>query len=155
MSPRGILNALEAWLVDEVAGKERLVARLEEQERALGSGDSVAITEVTRRVAIEVEADVDRARRREILFARLGAHWGVAPSALTLGSIAERAGGNGDRIAELRTRVRELASEVLRRNRRITRIVHVHQSIVQETLTALVGSHDPLAETGALFDARM
>lgn len=155
MSPQGLLNALEAWLSDEIAGKERLVAVLEAQEQALGRGSPEGITEATLRVATEVEADVERARRREMLFARLGAHWKVAASTLTLGSIVERASGGGARIAELRARVRELAAEVLRRNRRITRIVHVHQSIVQETLTALVGSHDPLSETGALFDARM
>jgi hypothetical protein len=90
-----------------------------------------------------------------VIFARLGAHWNIAPVALTLGSIAERAGPSGGRIEELRDRLRLLGTEALRRNRRVARLVHVHQSIVQETLTALVGSRDSLAETGALFDARM
>jgi hypothetical protein len=37
----------------------------------------------------------------------------------------------------------------------VARLVHVHQSIVQDTLTALVGSRASTTETGALFDARM
>lgn len=154
MTPQGLLNALEAWLAEEVAGKERLVAELTAQESALAKSDADAIIATTNRVAAEIEQEIERSRRRELIFSRLGAHWNVAPSALTLGSIVERTGANGARIAELRDRVRELATETLRRNRRIARIVHVHQSIVQETLAALVGSREALAETGALFDGR-
>jgi hypothetical protein len=149
------MNALEAWLVEEVAGKERLVNELEKQERALVRGTAAEITAATLSIENEITQQIDRSRRREVIFARLGAHWNVAPGALTLGSIAERAGQSGARIEELRDRLSIQCSEALRRNRRVARLVQVHQSIVQETLTALVGSPDALTETGALFDARM
>jgi hypothetical protein len=155
MIAQKFVNALEAWLVEEVAGKERLVRELERQENALVRGTPEEITSATQAIENEITLEIDRSRRREVIFARLGAHWNIAPVALTLGSIAERAGPSGGRIEELRDRLRLLASEALRRNRRVARLVHVHQSIVQETLTALVGSRDSLAETGALFDARM
>ena len=155
MIAQKFVNALEVWLVEEVAGKERLVRELERQETALVSGTAEEITSATQAIENEITGEIDRSRRREVIFARLGVHWNIAPSALTLGSIAERAGQSGARIEELRDRLRLLGSEALRRNRRVARLVHVHQSIVQETLTALVGSRDSLEETGALFDARM
>lgn len=155
MIAQKFVNALEAWLVEEVLGKERLVRELERQEAALVRGTSDEITGATQAIETEIAQELERARRREVIFARLGAHWNIAPAALTLGSIAERAGPNGARIEELRNRLRALATDALRRNRRVARLVHVNQSIVQETLIALVGSRDPLAETGALFDARV
>ena len=155
MIAQKFVNALEAWLVEEVAGKERLVRELERQEHALVRGTPEEIASATRSIEVEIAQEIERSRRREVIFARLGVHWNIAPGALTLGSIAERAGQSGARIEELRDRLRLLGSEALRRNRRVARLVHVHQSIVQETLTALVGSRDSTAETGALFDARM
>ncbi|MDZ4772653.1 MAG: flagellar export chaperone FlgN [Planctomycetota bacterium] len=155
MIAQKFINALEAWLVDEVAGKERLVVGLERQENALVNGTAEEIGAATRAIEAEISQELDRSRRREVIFARLGAHWNVAPVALTLGSIAERAGQSGARIEELRDRLRLLVAESLRRNRRVARLVHVHQSVVQETLTALVGSQGAMTETGALFDARM
>jgi hypothetical protein len=155
MIAQKFFNALEAWLVEEVAGKERLVRELERQETALVRGTADEITHATKAIENEITQEIERSRRREVIFSRLGAHWNVAPGALTLGSIAERAGPSGARIDELRDRLRLLASEAQRRNRRVARLVHVHQSIVQETLTALVGSRDAFNEPGALFDARM
>lgn len=155
MIAQKFINALEAWLLEEVASKERLVVGLERQENALVKGTAAEIGNATLAIESEINQEIDRSRRREVIFARLGAHWNVAPVALTLGSIAERAGQSGGRIEELRNRLRLLASEALRRNRRIARLVHVHQSVVQETLTALVGTQGAMTETGALFDARM
>lgn len=155
MIAQKFFNALEAWLVEEVAGKERLVRELERQETALVRGTAEEIMSATKAIENEITQEIERSRRREVIFARLGAHWNIAPGALTLGSIAERAGQSGGRIEELRDQLRLLATEAVRRNRRVARLVHVHQSIVQETLTALVGSSDSFHEPGALFDARM
>jgi hypothetical protein len=92
MIAQKFVNALEVWLVDEVAGKERLVRELERQEIALVRGTADEITGATQAIENEITAEIDRSRRREVIFARLGAHWNVAPGTLTLGSIAERAG---------------------------------------------------------------
>lgn len=155
MIPQNFINALEIWLGDEILGKARLVKALEAQEEALVDGKPEDITQATSVVGRELELEIERARRRELIFARLGSHWNVAPKTLTLGSIAERAGPSGARLDELRTELRTHVAEVLRRNRRIARLVHVHNSIVEETITALVGTHAPEGATGALFDARM
>lgn len=155
MIAQKFVNALEAWLVEEVAGKERLVRELERQEQALVRGTAEEVTNVTRVIETEITQEIERSRRREVIFARLGVHWNIAPAALTLGSIAERAGESGSRIEVLRNRLRGLTAESLRLNRRVARLVNVHQGIVQETLTALIGSSGALAETGVFFDARM
>lgn len=155
MIPQNFINALEVWLNDEISGKMRLVGALAAQEQALVDGKSEDIMTATAVVARELEFELERSRRREAIFARLGSHWNVAADTLTLGSIAERAGASGVRLDELREELRTRVAEVLRRNRRIARLVHVHKSIVEETITALIGTHAPEGTTGALFDARM
>ena len=155
MIPQNFINSLEVWLNDEITGKRRLVAALEAQERSLVDSKSEDITRATAVVARELEIEIERSRRREAIFARLGSIWNVAAGTLTLGSIADRAGASGARLDELREVLRTQVAEVLRRNRRIARLVHVHKSIVEETITALIGTHAPEGATGALFDARM
>lgn len=155
MIPQSFLNALEVWLSEEIAGKLRLLRELERQERALVKGTADEIEVTTRCVEAEIMAEIERSRRREAIFARLAAQWNVAASALTLSSIVERASGSGQRIDELRIELRALASTALRRNRRIARLVHVHQTIVQETVAALIGTSGHDEEPGALYSARI
>lgn len=155
MIPQNLLNALEAWMSEEVAAKQRLVRSLELQERALVSGTPDDILATTASVEGEITAEIERSRRREAIFARLALHWNVAANALSISSIVERASIAGQRIDELRGELRALAASAMSRNRRIARLVQVHQSIAQETLAALIGSSGSDGEPGGLFDARM
>ena len=154
-TPQNVLNALEALLTDEIGGKTRLSRELARQERALISGTPDEVDEATRAIEVEVGRELERARRRDVIFGRLAAHWNVAASALTLSSIVERAGDAGRRIDELRGELRGLVADVLRRNRRVARLVAVNNEVMDETIAAVLGTTKGNQEVGVIFDARL
>ena len=163
MSLQSLLNHLEGLLRDEIEGKKRLLALLERQESAVLEHRRQDLEETTRAIEKELSLEVGRAGRRERIFAGLAAHWSVAPGALTLSSIAERAespehtkrGGTGT-LCVLRAELRDLLASVLRRNRRVNRLVDEHRRLVTDTLTLLLGGgsdSDVVESSGGLVDA--
>jgi hypothetical protein len=84
----------------------------------------------------------------------MGAHWGVSANALTLGSIVERLGPAGEPLERLRDELRTRIAAVLRKNRRVARLVHVQSSLVNDTVSTLLGVASVDQEPGALFEAR-
>lgn len=155
MNVAPVLNALEIVLSEELEGKKLLVRELERQERAMVACVPDEVDAATRGVETQVMAEADRARRRDALLARLAVGWGVSVKALTLSSVAERAGDAGARIEELRRELKPIAQDVLRRNRRVARLVGVHQEIAEQTMAAVLGTQRGKEETGVLFDARL
>lgn len=155
MNVRGMCTALESLLGEEIAGKKLLLRELERQERALVAAEHAEVESATHAIEAEITRELDRARRRDLILGRLAAHWRVSVKALTLSSVVERAGEAGLRIDELRIVLRALAADVLRRNRRIARLVAVHEELVEETMTAVLGTRHGATETGVLFDARL
>lgn len=154
MSLHTLTNALEKLIEDEIAGKAQLEGALESQENAIVAAHRDELDLATRAIELELGRELDRSRRRAAIFARLGAHWGVAGNALTLGSIVERLGPAGENMERLRGELRTRIASVLRRNRRVARLVHVHSGLVNETVSALLGVASVDQEPGALFEAR-
>jgi len=87
--------------------------------------------------------------------ALLGALALVAGGALTLTSIAERAGDAGRRIPQLRDELATASERITRKNRRVSALLNAHQKVITELLQALVAIQGGRAEstTGALVDA--
>jgi hypothetical protein len=154
MSLQTLTGALEKLIEDEIAGKAQLEQALVRQERAIVEALRDELDLATRAIELELGRELDRSRRRVAIFARLGAHWGVAGNALTLGGIVERLGPAGANLERLRGELRASIAAVLRKNRRVARLVHVHSGLVNETVSALLGVASVDQEPGALFEAR-
>jgi hypothetical protein len=154
MSLQTLTNALEKLIEDEIAGKTQLEHQLERQEKAIVASLREELDLATRGIELELGRELDRSRRRSAIFARMGAHWGVSANALTLGSIVERLGSAGGPLDRLRGELRARIASVLRKNRRVARLVYVQSSLVNETVSTLLGVASVEQEPGALFEAR-
>ena len=154
MSLHTVTKALEKLIEDEIAGKMQLEQALERQEAAIVESQRDDLDVATRAIELELGRELDRSRRRAAIFTRLGAHFGVAGNALTLGGIVERLGPAGADLDRLRGELRTRIASVLRKNRRVARLVHVHSGLVNETVSALLGVASVDQEPGALFEAR-
>lgn len=154
MSLQTLTNALEKLIEDEIAGKAQLEEALENQEKAIVAAQRDDLDVATRAIELELGRELDRSRRRAAIFARMGAHWGVAGNALTLGSIVERLGPAGANLERRRGELRARIAAVLRKNRRVARLVQVQSSLVNETVSELLGVAGVDQEPGALFEAR-
>ncbi|MCK6445890.1 MAG: flagellar export chaperone FlgN [Planctomycetes bacterium] len=150
-----LVRHLEAHLQDELAAQERTLGLLEAEEHALRGRDPHLVFERTTALERELATGVGRARRREELLARLGALWRVPPATLTLSSIAERAGVEGERIRRLRGELRERVAKVVKLARRVATLARTHQrffSDVLQSLFATIGAGD-VRQNGSLLDA--
>jgi len=152
------LERLVDWLDQEVEARRELIDLLERQERAVlaaAPGDLEAATLAVGR-ALEREP-ASSARRRE-LFASLARAWRASSDALTLGSIAERAGDHPSRgrIEAARRSLREAVVEVARRNRRVAALVRARRRVVGELVGLIVRGAEDASPVGAgtLVDAR-
>jgi hypothetical protein len=164
MSLQSLLNHLEGLVRDEIEGKKRLLALLLRQESAVLEHKRVELDETTRAIEKELSLEVGRAGRRERIFAGLAAHWGVAPGTLTLASIAERAergrklertesaGHQTGTLSVLRAEMRDLLANVLRQNRRVSRLVSEHRRLVADTLTLLLGDGESGGADGGMLE---
>ena len=154
MSLMTLTGALEKLIEDEIAGKAQLEQALVLQERAIVEALRDELDLATRAIELELGRELERSRRRVAIFARLGAHWGVAANALTLGGIVERLGPAGVDLDRLRAELRARIASVLRKNRRVARLVGVQSALVNETVSTLLGLAGVDQEPGALFEAR-
>ena len=156
MDVRSLLNRLEAWAQEEIQARGRMLHWLEGQERALQAVDPKALEEATRGVEREIQCDVDRGTRRDALLGQIAAHWNVPVSAMTLGSIAERAGPGAGRLLKLRAELRDKTAHVVRQNRRVAALTRLHHRLVQDVVQVLFQEEAeaaPLAQPGTLVDA--
>lgn len=150
-------NHLLAWARDELASQERLAALLEAQEQATVAHDVRIVEEHTASIQAELGGAAGRAKRRETVVGALAAHWNVAATVLTLTSIAERLGPQGDVILEVRGDLRDTAARVARQVRRLGRLLSVHRQLARETIEILLTDEqgNPLHDAGTLVDAEV
>lgn len=155
-SVQSALNALEGWVQEELAARRRMLALLEAQESAVKHNHGAEIETNLHAIEAELEQQSTRESRRTKLFDALAAHWSVASGALTLSSIAERAGERGERLKRLRDELADATREVVRRNRRLNALLNAHQKVVEELLGALIAIHggDAKSREGALVNTR-
>lgn len=96
------LRQVEAWVQREVQAEERLTAALRAHRDELASATATAI-----QAGAESLSELARGREGRLselgqLFERIGRAVGVRGSTLSLGSLVERAGADGERLARLR-----------------------------------------------------
>ena len=150
-------NRLEGLLRREASGQASLLELLRRQEAAVIGRTPETLAEVTERIEQELASAAARRLEREPVMQKLAVLLGVAPSALTLGSLIERLGVDGERLQPLREELRNTASKVVRQNRRVAALVGLHRRLNQEVLEHLLAQDDanPFERSGALVDAEV
>ncbi len=149
------LRRLEAHLQDELAAQTRSRELLEVQRDALLGRDPALVYASNDALERDAKLGAERTRRRTEIVRRLASHWNVAPETLTLGSIAQRAGPEGERIQRLRAELRERTAATLKTARRVGSLARLHERFfadVLQLLLASVGAENP-SRGGALLDA--
>ncbi|MCE9593700.1 MAG: flagellar export chaperone FlgN [Planctomycetes bacterium] len=141
------LRRLEAHLQEELAAQERTLELLAAEEAALLGRDPALVQERTTELERELQTGVDRSRRRTEIVVALGELWNVPPAALTLSSIARRAGPEGERVLRMRTELRERTAQAVKRARRVGLLARTHQRFFSDVLQALFGE----SGVGAVF----
>ena len=148
------LAHLAAWAQEELGAQRRLAALLAEQERAAQDNDTQALARITDQVDQELTGEALRAARRSALFDAFGRLWSVPGSVLSLTSIAERAEQTGASVRgllRLRDDLREMASEVNERGRRLAMLARAHSAVLEDLIGILAGPSDGALEGGSLL----
>lgn len=149
-----LLNRLAANLREEEAGQVALLGDLQAQREAIDSGRGDRLEAVTETIQSSSSAASRRAMQRSRILKSLSQVWHVPADALTLRSIAERAGGNGRQLLGLRDTLKEQAAQVQKECRQVMALARIHRGVVQDVLGALLGEEDlQTGSPGALLDA--
>jgi len=135
-----VVGHAEAWVQEELGSQKRLLALLAEQERAVTGNDTAALLETTAGIEREIDGRAHRNRRLAKLIDAFGAHWGIAPAALTLGSICERLGERGARLARLRAQLVDAMRTVSETGRRMVALARLHQGVLADLVRTLAGA---------------
>lgn len=133
-----ILRRLESWAIEELGAQRRTLERLQQQQSALRDGDPSTLEARGREIEGESAACLERAARRTALLRALGTLWVVDPKSLTLASVAERCGREGERLARLRSDLRRAAAATARALRANVRAARAHQRAWSEILGGLL-----------------
>ncbi|QDU86550.1 hypothetical protein Pla163_37010 [Planctomycetes bacterium Pla163] len=154
MNPRSLLPRLEAWAQEELGVQQRLEAALIAHEQQLGSGSPEDV-EASLRGLQGLDAR-GAARRRELdrTLRELAAAWGLAAGTLTLGSVAERFGPDGEGLGRLRVQLRAACEAVQARSRRVALVARQQREIVRLALDTVLGPQGLDGERGVLVDSR-
>lgn len=149
------LNRLAGHVREEIAARRRTLALLDEQEAAIRANDPAATAEAVERLDRELTTCAERSRRRAGILADLGAHWGVRPDLLSLGSIIERAGDTAAVLAPLRAELRDASAAVVRKNRLLGALIGMHRRVLRDVIETVLDEEPGAALSGAgtLIDA--
>jgi len=154
-------NRLLAAVREDIAAHERILEILAEQEASVRRPADERFQEATAALERELSRVPQRKIRRDRVLKGLAEHFGVAASALTIGSVVERLSerpGEGDSaLARDRERLRELAIEVKRCNRRVATLVRLHRQVTRELIQVVLGPSDgsDVHAGGSLIDAEV
>lgn len=154
MTARALLPRLEAWAQEEIGVQQRLETALIAHEKQLGAGSPEEVESSLR--GLQALDGRGAARRRELdrTLRELAAAWGLATGTLTLGSVAERFGKDGERLGRLRVQLRKACESVQARSRRIALIARQQREIVRLALDTVLGPEGLDGERGVLVDSR-
>jgi hypothetical protein len=147
---RALLNVLEHDAREETVAQKRRLALVERQEQAIRLNKPAELDAAVAEIERQLEAQGPRDLRRLQALVELSKHWGCDARAMTLGSVAERAGTDGAKLGVLRGELREATSAVLRENRRLSALVRMHRQIVEDVLAGVVAG---AGTDGRLVDA--
>ncbi len=152
---QSLVNSLVAYVQEETGARKRTLAIVERQEQAIVACDAQALSDATLELERELETQVERTKRRQRIFAAFAQLWHVPADALTLSSIAERAGNGAQALLTLRNELRAATAELARKNRRLAALATLHRRVVRDLIGLLAGDEriTPLAAAGTLVDA--
>ena len=111
-SVRALLNVLEHDAREETVAQKRRLALVESQIAAIRANKPAELEAAVEGIERELEAQGPRDLRRLQALVELSRHWSCDARALTLGSVAERAGDDGRKLGALRGELREAAAAV-------------------------------------------
>lgn len=154
MSGVELLPRFEAWAQEEIGAQQALCAALEGHARVLGRGRPEEVeASLVQLDAADPRGGERRAEFEKLLceFARRSA---VAVETLTLGSVAERFGDRGARLARLRTELRDVATVVRDRTRTMTLVARQQRALVVQVLEAVLGRDALEGNRGAVVDGK-
>lgn len=151
---QSLINALEAWAQEELAGQRRVIATLQRQEDALVANRSGDLLNACQDMDKELRGQSDRNTRRERLFKDFGALFGADHRALSMSSILERT-GTPPRLANIREELRKSTAQLVRKNRRFAALAGAQRKLIEELMAALLEQEDPkaLGQGGTLINA--
>ncbi len=129
-----LINHLEANAREELAAQDRFMTLLDEQERAIVSGRAEGVVQSSKSIEAESAQAARRAASRQQILKGISNAWQVPVTAMTLGSIAERAGAHGQRLADLRSELRSKTSDVIRKNRQVSAVARLHHHVIREVI---------------------
>ncbi len=151
-----LLGRLEASVQEEIEAQRRLRALLADEARALRGSDLAELRAALERIGAEIDRRVARDARRKPLLAALARAFGVGRDTLTLGSIAERAGERGTRLARLREELRAAHADADAAARRAATLVRINRAALRDVVALLAGhAPDDPVPAGGLLDARV
>ena len=105
-----LVQGLESYLQEELGVQGRLIALLNDQEKAVISGETAEIERTASALESELLCEPQRDRRRRDLIDNFSRAFGVPSSMLTVRSLIERIEGYGspcERVERLRVDLRE------------------------------------------------
>jgi hypothetical protein len=148
------LRQLEACLQEELGAQSRWLTLLEAQERALLSHERETILATSSALQAEFSGASGRTRRRDELVGRLAQTWGVAAASLTLASIVERAGAEGERLRRQRGELEKVSRRVQKLARRTGSAARLHSRLSNDIVRAcLATSGADVESSGAMVNA--
>ncbi|QDV09972.1 FlgN protein [Planctomycetes bacterium Poly30] len=150
-------NRLLVAVRDDVAAHGRVVEILRTQEASIVRPADAAFRQATESLEGELERIPFRKTQRDRIFRDLGVEFGIEPTALTIRSVAERLGAAGAPLLAEGERLREVATEVQRLNRRVAALVRMHREVTREILNTVLadGSGRAPLDGGTLIDAQV
>lgn len=151
-----LLGRLEAWVQEEAGAQMRLLELLRRQRAALCASRRDGVEKAALAVEATMAERDARDRRRDDLIGAFARHFDVDPAALTVGSIAERLGDNGVRLAQMRAQLRTKTIEVQREGRIVAVLVRQNRALLREVIECVVGTAEAgVSDDGArILDAR-
>ncbi len=155
MNLESLLKHLEANVSEEIATKHKVLLNIEAQESSVTSQELDSFEQQLEEMNGILAADTSRSSRRARLLDELSELWKVPADALTLGAIVRRLGPEGARLEELRSELRGVVADVLRRNRRLSSLIGMHRRLNRDIVNTVLGAEekDGLPSSGALLDA--
>lgn len=142
---------------DEVAAHERIRRLLDRQEASVTSPSSDEFRAATEALESELGRTPHRVAKRDRALRDLGGHFGVASSALTLGSLCERLGDGAEALRVERERLATAVVETQKRTRRVSALVRMHRAVTRELLQVILGTSETgdVHSGGTLIDAEV
>jgi len=149
-----LLPRFEAWAQEEIGAQQALRTALEGHSRVLARGRP----EEVEASLVELDAADPRGSERRVELEKLlcdfARRTGVAAETLTLGSVAQRFGERGARLARLRAELRDLATIVRDRTRTMTLVARQQRALVVQVLEAVLGRDALEGNRGAVVDGK-